>query len=101
MPKQLAYLYDNTIPIYFDSGIGNEYRRQEKMYERLLKFYKGINNEVQFQFYNHDNKKVNIGQHTIKFNLLPIICGYHLREYGATQSQLNTGRLHIVFRSGA
>ncbi|MAH07465.1 hypothetical protein CMI38_04415 [Candidatus Pacearchaeota archaeon] len=70
MPKQLAYLYDNTIPIYFDSGIGNEYRRQEKMYERLLKFYKGINNEVQFQFYNHDNKKVNIGQHTIKFNLL-------------------------------
>jgi len=70
MPKQLAYLYDNTIPVYFDSGIGSDYRRQEKMYERLLKFYKGINNEVQFQFYNHDNKKVNIGQHTIKFNLL-------------------------------
>ena len=70
MPKQLAYLYDNTIPVYFDSGIGSDYRRQEKMYERLLKFYKGINNDVQFQFYNHDNKKVNIGQHTIKFNLL-------------------------------
>jgi hypothetical protein len=70
MPKQLAYLYDNTIPVYFDSGIGSDYRRQDKMYERLLKFYKGINNDVQFQFYNHDNKKVNIGQHTIKFNLL-------------------------------
>ena len=70
MPKQLAYLYENTIPIYFDSGIGNEYRRQDKMYERMLKFYKVMPNEVQFQFYNHDNKKVNIGQHTIKFNLL-------------------------------
>ena len=23
MPKQLAYLYENTIPIYFDSGIDN------------------------------------------------------------------------------
>ena len=43
MPKQLAYLYDNTIPVYFDSGIGSDYRRQDKMYERLLKFYKGIN----------------------------------------------------------
>ena len=40
------------------------------MYERMLKFYKGIDNQVQFQFYNHDNKKVNIGDHTIKFNLL-------------------------------
>jgi len=71
MPKQTAYLYDNTIPIYFDSGIGTSGdRRQEKMYERMLKFYKGIKNEVQFQFYNHDNKKVNIGDHTIKFNLL-------------------------------
>lgn len=70
MPKQLAYLYENTIPIYFDSGITTDYRRQDKMYERMLKFYKGINNDVQFQFYNHDNKKVNIGQHTIKFNLL-------------------------------
>ena len=47
MPKQLAYLYDNTIPIYFDSGIGTSGdRRQEKMYERMLKFYKGIKNEV-------------------------------------------------------
>lgn len=71
MPKQLAYLYDNTIPIYFDSGIGTTGdRRQEKMYERMLKFYKGVKNEIQFQFYNHDNKKVNIGDHTIKFNLL-------------------------------
>ena len=71
MPKQLAYLYDNTIPVYFDLGIGTTGdRRQEKMYERMLKFYKGIDNEVSFQFYNHDNKKVNIGDHTIKFNLL-------------------------------
>ena len=71
MPKQLAYLYDNTIQVYFDLGIGTTGdRRQEKMYERMLKFYKGIDNQVQFQFYNHDNKKVNIGDHTIKFNLL-------------------------------
>ena len=54
MPKQLAYLYDNTIQVYFDLGIGTTGdRRQEKMYERMLKFYKGIDNQVQFQFYNH------------------------------------------------
>ena len=70
MPKQLASLCENTIPIYFDSGIGNEYRRQDKMYERMLEFYKGMSNEVQFQFYNLDYKTVNVGQHTIKFNFL-------------------------------
>jgi len=96
MPKQLAYLYDNTIQVYFDLGIGTTGdRRQEKMYERMLKFYKGIDNQVQFQFLiNSVRKKKRFGGRWLKQTKLKDI--EYIKEYFGYSNEKAREALNIL-----
>lgn len=44
--------------------------RQENVYSRSMTLYRGLDNTVKFQFRNNDQKKVNILDKTITFNII-------------------------------
>lgn len=63
-----VYLYDNIVDIlYSDVTVPN---RGDKVYQRDLKAYKGVNNTVKLQVKNNDQKKVDMSNRTVQFNIV-------------------------------
>lgn len=68
MQKISCYLYSNRIPVIFDSAaITAEWRI---VYQRTIKIYKGLDNVIEFEFKNSDQKRQVITGSTFKFTLM-------------------------------
>lgn len=62
------YLLNNRITLVADlADFVTEYRQ---VYKRNVKVYKGIDNTVEFQVKNADQKPVDISTHTVRFDIL-------------------------------
>jgi hypothetical protein len=64
------YLYSNRIDVYTNSFVGQIDERYRRVYNRNLKVYRGIDNRVNFQVRNSDQKKTNINNSYVVFNLI-------------------------------
>ena len=62
------YLYDNNITLlYSNAGVPN---RGDKVYQRDLKAYKGVDNAIKLQVKNNDQKKVDMSSKNLQFNIV-------------------------------
>ncbi len=61
------YLYPNKITAYFSSSWTNE--RFRKVYNRSVKIFRSVDNKIDIQIRNGDQKPVNIVNRTLVFNL--------------------------------
>jgi hypothetical protein len=59
IPRHIVVLYQGTSP-----------RRFKPVYAKNLKLHKGVNNTIQFQFLNQDQKPVNLTGNEIAFRLI-------------------------------
>lgn len=64
------YLYSNRIDVYTNSFVDSQTERYRKVYNRNLKIYRGVDNKVDFQVRNSDQKKTNILSSYAVFNLI-------------------------------
>jgi len=63
-----VYLYDNNLTVlYSDVTVPN---RGDKVYQRDLKAYKGVDNTIKLQVKNNDQKKVDMSNRTVQFNVV-------------------------------
>ena len=59
-----SYLLQNRVPvIWYETGYLMEYKI---VYQRNIKVYKGVSNQVQFEILNADQKRVDISDKTLK-----------------------------------
>jgi hypothetical protein len=64
------YLYSNRIDVYTNSFVDSLTERYRRVYNRNLKIYRGVNNKIDFQVKNSDQKKTNINSSYVVFNLI-------------------------------
>jgi hypothetical protein len=64
------YLYPNKITAYFSSSWTNE--RFRKVYNRKVKIFRSVDNKIDIQVKNGDQKPVNIVNKTLVFNLFSL-----------------------------
>jgi hypothetical protein len=64
MQKLSSYLYPNRIQVY--TNLDNHTTEQRIVYQRRIKIYKGLTNNIEFDFKNSEQKSVSITGFTIK-----------------------------------
>lgn len=64
-----VYLYRNKITV-FTSAEPWTIERYRQVYQRNFKIYRGVNNKLDVQIRNSDQKPYNISDHTLVFNLI-------------------------------
>lgn len=64
------YLYPNRIDAYTNLGGDWQTERYRRVYNRNLKLYRGVDNRVDLQIKNSDQKSANIGSYDIVFVLV-------------------------------
>ena len=80
------YLVNNVVTIVAsDSGFVTEYM---PVYNRQLKIYKGIDNQIQFRLLNADQKPINIAPYTPKFVAFDEL-GNQVIEHDGSVTQLD------------
>jgi len=68
MQKISTYLYPNRIQLLADlAGFNVEYTN---VYQRTVNIYKGINNTLEFEFKNADQKRIDISPYTLTFTVM-------------------------------
>lgn len=63
-----SYLYPNKVDIFSDLGSWQT-ERYRKVYQRTLKAYRGVDNRIDFQIRNSDQKSLSISGLTVVFNM--------------------------------
>jgi len=63
-----SYLYANKVDVFSDLGSWQT-ERYRKVYQRTLKIYRGVDNPIDFQVRNSDQKPQSIAGQTVVFNL--------------------------------
>jgi hypothetical protein len=85
MQKISCYLYSNRIPVIFDlTTITAEWRI---VYQRTIKIYKGLDNVLEFEFKNSDQKRQLLTGSNFKFTLMD----QFRQEVFQTNLNTNTG----------
>lgn len=85
MQKISSYLYPNRVPVVADmAAFTVEYNI---VYQRPVKIYKGIDNVLEFDVKNNEQKRLDISTYNIKFNLLDI----DNQEIYSTTADVSTG----------
>jgi len=85
MQKISCYLYSNRIPVIFDLTATTAECRI--VYQRTIKIYKGLDNVIEFEFKNSDQKRQAIAVSTFKFTLMD----QFRQEIFQTNLNTNTG----------
>jgi len=63
-----SYLYPNKVDVFSNFGSWQT-ERYRKVYQRTLKAYRGVDNRIDFQVRNSDQKSQNITGSTVVFNM--------------------------------
>ncbi len=64
-----SYLYPNKVDVFSDLGSWQT-ERYRKVYQRTLNAYRGVDNRIDFQVRNSDQKPQNITGFTVVFNMI-------------------------------
>lgn len=96
MQLNSVYLYSNKIDVFTNTLASWPTERYRRVYNRNLKIYRGVDNKIDIQVRNSDEKAANITGSTLVFNLITRDTkDLILNKDCNTQSLLN-GRVYIT-----
>jgi hypothetical protein len=70
MQTILGYLYDNLVVVQLNEDAGTLIARNNVVYARGVKLFKGVDNIIQLQFKNQEQKPIDLTGRTIEMNLM-------------------------------
>ena len=86
MQKISSYLLHNRIELVADlAGFFTEYKA---VYKRQIKIYRGVNNLIEFDFKNADQKRIDLTSYTLRLNVMDVT-GKALPNSPYTLTKLN------------
>jgi hypothetical protein len=65
-----CYLYSNKIDVYTNAAAAWKTERYRKVYNRNIKVYRGVDNRIDLQVRNSDEKAADVTGSTLVFNLV-------------------------------
>ena len=99
MQLNSSYLYPNKIDVYTNLGSWTT-ERYRKVYQRPFKTYRGVDNRLDLQIRNSDQKTKNITGYTVVFNLLTTDGGELIKQKDCTIVDALTGKVFVTLTEG-
>ena len=95
MQQSYVYLYRNQIDVFTNSTTSWTSERYRRVYNRNLKVYRGVDNTVDFQVRNADEKAASVSN-SLVFNLINREGGDLLLQKDCTAVDASIGRFQIT-----
>jgi len=86
-----SYLYSNRVDVYTNLGTWTT-ARYRKVYQRNLKLYRGVDNSLDFQIKNGDERPQSISNLTVVFNIVGVESNELLVQKDCTIHDATLGR---------
>ncbi len=90
-----VYLYSNKIDVFTEPSAAWTTERYRKVYNRNLKIYKSVDNRIDIQVRNSDQKTMNIAGSTLVFNLVARDTQDLVFQKDFTAQDLSTGKVTV------
>lgn len=91
-----VYLYSNKLDVFTSSPGSWSTERYRRVYNRNLKIYRGVDNRIDIQVRNADQKATNIIGSTLVFNLISKDTKNLVFQKDFSDMDLSTGKVTIV-----
>lgn len=91
-----VYLYSNKFDVYTEQLAAWTTERYRKVYNRNLKIYKSVDNRIDIQVRNSDQKTMNITGSTLVFNLIVRDTQDLVFQKDFTDQDLSTGKVTLT-----
>ena len=91
-----VYLYSNKLDVYTSSPGSWSTERYRKVYNRNLKIYRGVDNRIDIQVRNADQKASNITGSTLVFNLVAKDTKNLVLQKDFTSMDLTSGKVTVI-----
>jgi hypothetical protein len=91
-----VYLYSNKLDVYTSSPGSWSTERYRKVYNRNLKIYRGVDNRIDIQVRNADQKASNITGSTLVFNLVSKDTKNLVLQKDFTNMDLASGKVTVI-----
>jgi len=91
-----CYLYSNRMDVYTNLGSWTK-ERFRKVYQRTMKIYKGVDNRLDFQVRNNDNKSKNITElDSVTFNIIAVDTKGIQLQKAVTIETATEGKMYVL-----
>jgi hypothetical protein len=91
-----CYLYSNRMTIYTNLGSWTK-ERVRKVYQRTMKIYKGVDNRLDFQVRNNDNKPKDISTlDSVTFNIVAVDTKGIQLQKAVTIETASDGKMYVL-----
>ncbi len=94
-----SYLYSNKVDVFSDLGSWQT-ERNRKVYQRTLKTYRGVDNRIDFQVRNSDQKPQSITGLTVVFNLFAYESQELIMSRDCTIVDAAKGKVYVTITEG-
>ena len=91
-----VYLYSNKLDVYTSSPGSWSTERYRRVYNRNLKIYRGVDNRIDIQVRNADQKASNIVGSTLVFNLVAKDTKKLILQKDFTDMDLTSGKVTVI-----
>lgn len=91
-----VYLYSNKLDVFTSPSDAWSTERYRKVYNRNLKIYRGVDNRIDIQVRNSDQKASNITGSTLVFNLISKVTKDLVLQKDFDTMDLSTGKVTVI-----
>ena len=91
-----VYLYPNKLDVFTSSLATWQPERYQRVYNRNLKIYRGVDNRIDVQVRNSDQKKENIDNSSMVFNLIGATTQNLILQKNCVIVNAATGRAYVT-----
>ena len=95
-----VYLYANKLDVFTSPSDSWSTERYRRVYNRNLKIYRGVDNRIDIQVRNNDQKASNVVGSTLVFNLVSKDTKNLVLQKDFTAMDLTTGKVTIILNEG-
>ena len=96
MQLNSVYLYPNKIDVFTNTLASWPTERYRRVYNRNLKLYRGVDNKIDLQVRNSDEKSANITGSTLVFNLVTRDTKDLIMSRDCTTQSNTSGRVYVT-----
>jgi hypothetical protein len=91
-----VYLYPNKIDVFTNASAAWQTKRYRRVYNRNIKIYRGVDNRIDLQVRNSDEKAANTTGSTLVFNLVERETQTLVAKKDCVTVAADTGKYHVT-----
>jgi len=96
MQINYVYLYSNRIDVFTNTLASWQAERYRRVYNRNIKIYRGVDNRIDIQVRNSDEKAISVANSSMVFNLFSNSREENVVQKDCTEVDATTGKMYVT-----